>query len=104
MNDLKKMADLDLIVDKLVGRMNVLCGEAVKEKVSRNDVLNICGIDPKPCDPAGDPWGLEKLMYADSLLNEMFNHLATRWGQFRDAERRPHSAATPTYDDESDFE
>jgi hypothetical protein len=76
----------------------------VREKVSRNDVMEICGIERRPYDPTGDPWNLDQLMYADGLLADVFKHMASRWSRFREAEERPCPAAAPTFDDEGEFD
>lgn len=99
-----KTNDLDLLADHFMRKIDALCGEAVREKLSRYEVLEICGIERKPYDPTGDPWNLEQAMYADKLLADVFNHMATRWSRFREVERRLRSAAAPTYDDEGEFD
>jgi hypothetical protein len=95
---------LDLLADYIMRKMGPLCGEAVQENMNRYDVLDVCGIDRKPYDHEGDPLNLEQLHYAGGLLGDVFRHMATRWGQFRETERRLRSAAAPTYDDEGEFD
>lgn len=99
-----KTRDLDLFADHLIRKMEPLCGEAVREKIGRHDVMDILGVGRATEDPTGDPWNLEPLMYADGILCDVFRHIGLRWGQFRETERRLRSAAAPTYEDESEFD
>jgi hypothetical protein len=103
MMDFDKTRHLDLLADAIMRKMDALCGEAVREKVGRYDVLEICGIE-RPLYNHEDPLNLEQIAYADGLLADVFQHLAIRWGQFRETERRLCSAAAPTYDDEGEFD
>lgn len=100
----ERTAHLDLLADCILGKMNTLCGEAVK-KAFAQDVFAACRI--KPNAVAGD--GAERYewakdLYAQGLLDDVMDHVAKRWASFRETERRLHSAASLVFDDEGEFE
>lgn len=97
--DFDKSRDLDLLSDYIMRKINPLCGEAVKEKLGRSDVMEILGIDRTPRDPVGDPWNLESLMYADGLLNDVLKHIATTWGRLREHGGSTHPAVAPSHNE-----
>lgn len=95
---------LDLLADHIMAKMEPLCGAAVRENLSPADVLEACGV-PRPIEPdAEDPLNLKGVVLANGIVDDVFEHMASRWSQFRVIEKRLNSAAVPTYDDESDFD
>lgn len=95
---------LDLLADHILAKMDSLCGRAVREAF-RHEVFKACKIEPTSVDENGKgryEWA--KHLYADGLLDDVFSHMADRWGRFRETDRRLCSAATATFDDEGEFE
>lgn len=104
MHDEDESERLDLLADYIVRKMESLCGTAVRENVGPADVLEACGI-PRPIRPdPDDPLNIKGVMVANRLVDAVFNHMALRWSQMRETDRRLKSAARPSYDDESEFD
>lgn len=100
----EQIEHLDLLADAIMKKMEPLCGTAVREKIHPSEVLEICGVERLIYPDADDPLNLKGIQYAGSLMDAVFQHMASRWSQLRMIERRLHSAAVPTYDEESDFD
>lgn len=94
---------MDLLADHLIARLDSLCGGAVREAFE-HEVLEACGIEPNAIDAdGGKRFEWAKHLYAKGLLDDVLDHMATRWGRFRETEKLTRSAAVAT-DDEGDFD
>lgn len=95
---------LDLLADIVVGRMNKLCGEDFHQSF-KDEVLDACGIEPNSISPDGrKAYEWAKHLYVEGLMNDVPTHMMKRWTAFRETERRLHSAASFTSNDDCDFD
>jgi hypothetical protein len=87
--------ELDLLADHVVVIMPGLCVEAIRESISEASVLRLCKIDQRDACT---------LKYADGLLDDILDHIANRWSQFRETQKRLCSFGPATYDSSEDFD
>ncbi|MDR3582631.1 MAG: hypothetical protein P4L67_05135 [Candidatus Pacebacteria bacterium] len=96
---------LDLLADHVVEIIGGLQREAVREAVSDATAINICKIKPSAIHPNGQPmFDAKTLQYADGLMEDVFSHIASKWSEFREIQRRLCSASAMHYDENGDFD